>query len=394
VIPALMPTYERSELVVERGEGAYLFDTNGKRYLDFCAGIAVSALGHGHPHLIAALKKQAEKIWHCSNVYQIPGGTRLAERLVAATFADSVFFGNSGAEAVECGLKMIRKYYDDIGEPNRYRVICCDGSFHGRTFATIAAGGSEKLTKGFEPNLEGFDHVPFGNLNATRAAIGSATAAILVEPIQGEGGIQSASKEYLEGLREIADEFGLLLFFDEVQCGMGRTGKLFAHEWAGVTPDIMSVAKGLGGGFPIGACLGTEKCARALTPGSHGSTFGGNPLAMAVANAVLDVMLEDGFLAEVHDVAKVLHKELAGVVHRHPKVVAEVRGVGLLAGLRCVPETTDNKNFQIKLREFGLLTIGGGDNVARLLPPLTITSAHVDEAIAILDRTCEAFEAG
>lgn len=389
MISALMPTYERADLAVDRGEGAYLFASDNARYLDFMAGIAVSALGHNHPHLVGALREQAGKIWHCSNVFRIPEGERLAKRLVERTFADSVFFNNSGAEAVECGLKMIRKYYDDAGEPERFRVITCEGSFHGRTLATISAAGGKNI-KGFEPALDGFDHVPFGNLNEMRAAIRPDTAAILVEPVQGEGGIRVGNVDYLKGLRAICDEFGLLLFFDEIQCGMGRTGRLFAHEWAGVTPDIMAVAKGLAGGFPIGACLAVEKAARALTPGSHGSTFGGNPLAMAVANAVLDVMLEDGFLAQVNAVAAVLRRGLEELVKRHPKVLAEVRGMGLILGLKCVVE---NKALLARLRKNGMLVVGGGENVIRLLPPLIIEKAHVEEALAILDRTCVEFEA-
>ncbi|MBL6933691.1 MAG: aspartate aminotransferase family protein, partial [Rhodospirillales bacterium] len=287
MISPVMPTYARIDVTFERGEGAYLFDTNGRRFLDFASGIAVTALGHCHPHLVAAVQQQAGQLWHTSNLYHIPGQEKLAQRLVAATFADSVFFSNSGAEAVECALKMARKYHADNGNPERYRVIALNNAFHGRTLATIAAGGQEKHLAGFAPAVDGFDHVPFGNLNEVRAAIGAETAAIIVEPVQGEGGINPASTEFLKGLRAAADEFGILLIFDEVQCGMGRTGKLFAHEWAGVTPDIMAVAKGLGGGFPVAACLASERTAQALSAGSHGSTFGGNPMSMAAANAVL-----------------------------------------------------------------------------------------------------------
>ncbi len=391
MIPALMPTYDRADLALERGEGAYVYAANGDRYLDFMAGIAVSALGHCHPHIVGALKAQADKIWHTSNIFRIPEGERLAQRLVDATFADSVFFNNSGAEAVECGIKLVRKYFHDKGEPERHRIIACEGAFHGRTMATISAAGGEKMIKGFAPILQGFDHVPFGNLNEMRAKVGPETAAILIEPIQGEGGIKVASPEYMRGLREIADEFGLLLFFDEIQCGMGRTGKLFAHELSGVTPDIMTVAKGLAGGFPIGACLAVERVAMSLTPGSHGSTFGGNPLAMAVANAVLDVVLERGFLDGVARIGRILKAELEKLVARHPKVLKEVRGVGLICGIECVVE---NKALLAKLREHGMLVVSGSDNVIRLLPPLIIDKSHVDAAIAILDAACAEFEAG
>lgn len=385
MIPAVLPTYARADLAFERGEGAYLYATDGRRFLDFGAGVAVNALGHAHPHLVEALKRQAEKLWHCSNLYRVPGQERLAERLVAASFADTVFFCNSGAEAVEGCLKMVRKYHDDTGNPDRWRVIVAGGAFHGRTLATIAAGGQEKHLKGFEPMIEGFDRVAFGNLNELRAAIGPQTGAILVEPVQGEGGVRPASLEYLRGLRETADEFGLLLVFDEVQTGMGRTGKLFAHEWAGIAPDVMAVAKGLGGGFPIGAILATEKAAVGMTAGTHGSTFGGNPLAMAAANAVLDVMLAPGFMDHVQGVAALLAERLERLVAAHPKVLAERRGLGLMQGLRCV---VPNGEVAAKALAHGLLTVLAGDNVVRLLPPLIIGPQQVEEAAAILDRAC------
>ena len=385
MIAAVMPTYARADLAFERGEGAYLFTAEGARYLDFCAGIAVDCLGHAHPRLVQALTAQAQKLWHTSNVFRIPGQERLAERLVAHTFADTAFFCNSGAEAVECGVKTARVYFDSIGAPERYRVICAENAFHGRTLATIAAGGQEKLLKGFEPTVDGFDHVGFGNLNETRAAITDKTAAILIEPVQGEGGILPAQEDYLHGLREIADEYGLLLFFDEVQCGMGRTGKLFAHEWVGVTPDIMAVAKGIGGGFPVGACLATEKAAKGMVAGSHGSTYGGNPLAMAVANAVLDVMLEPGFMERVQKMGASLTAKLETVVAKHPKMLKGVRGRGLMIGLMC---HDDPKPLVTKLRENKLLTVGAGNNVVRLLPPLIIGEGHIDEAVAIIDATC------
>ncbi|NQV48393.1 MAG: aspartate aminotransferase family protein [Rhodospirillaceae bacterium] len=384
-----MPTYARVDVAFERGEGVYLFDTNGKRYLDFGSGIAVNALGHCHPHLVQALQAQAATLWHTSNMYNVPGQQKLAERLVANTFADSVFFANSGAEAVECGLKMIRKYHADDGHPERYRVIACNNAFHGRTMATIAAGGQEKHLAGFAPATDGFDHVAFGNLNEMRAAITPETAAILVEPIQGEGGVRPASKEYLKGLRDIADEFGLLLFYDEVQCGMGRTGKLFAYQWGDAAPDIMAVAKGLGGGFPVGACLATENVAKALTAGSHGSTFGGNPLAMAAANAVMDVMEDPDFMEGVDAIADLLWRRLRALTKDHPKVIDEVRGAGLMIGLKCVVENTV---LRAKLHEQGLLTVGAADNILRLLPPLIIDEANVGEALAMIDAACVAIE--
>jgi acetylornithine/N-succinyldiaminopimelate aminotransferase len=385
VISAVMPTYARADLAFERGEGAYLYGADGRRYLDFGAGVAVTALGHAHPHLVRALTEQAQKLWHSSNLYRIPGQERLAERLVAATFADTVFFCNSGAEAVECALKMARKYHHETGRPERYRVITVEGAFHGRTLATIAAGGQAKHLNGFEPTMDGFDQVPFGNLNALRAAIGPRTAAILVEPVQGEGGIRPFDPAYLKGLRAAADEFGLLLLFDEIQTGMGRTGRLFAHEWAGVVPDVMAVAKGLGGGFPVGACLATEKAAAGMTAGSHGSTFGGNPLAMAVGNAVLDVMLADGFLDDVRRIAASLRRRLDALAAAYPKAIAEVRGLGLMLGIKCVG---DAGAFITRARANGLILIPAGDNVARLLPPLIIGEAEVEAAIAVLDRTC------
>jgi acetylornithine/N-succinyldiaminopimelate aminotransferase len=383
VIPAVMPTYARYDLAFERGEGAYLYTAEGKRYLDFASGIAVTVLGHSHPHLVAKLTEQVAKLWHTSNLFHIAGQQRLAERLVANTFADTVFFGNSGAEAMELAIKMVRKHHDDAGNPDKYRIIACTGSFHGRTLATLAAAGNEKYLKGYGPDVEGFDHVAFGNLNELRNAIGPTTAAILVEPVQGEGGIKPGSLDYLRGLRAAADEHGLLLVFDEVQCGMGRTGKLFAHEWAGIAPDIMGVAKGLGGGFPVGACLATERAASGMIAGAHGSTFGGNPLAMAAGNAVLDVVLADGFLSEVDRVARLLWRRLEAVVAKYPHIFAELRGAGLLLGLRCEVKSNDVID---RLRENGLLTVGAAENVIRVMPPLIIDESHVEEAVGIIDR--------
>lgn len=382
-----MPTYDRFDIAFVRGNGAWLESATGRRYLDFGAGVAVTGLGHCHPHLVAALREQAGKLWHCSNLYRIADQERLAERLVAASFADSAFFCNSGAEALECGLKLVRKYHDMAGAPDRYRVITFTGAFHGRTMATVAAGGSQKHLDGFAPAVEGFDQVPFADLAAARAAVTDQTAAILVEPIQGEGGIRPAPEDFLAGLRALADEFGLLLFFDEVQCGIGRTGRLFAHQWTDVAPDVMALAKGLGGGFPVGACLASGKAAQTLTPGSHGSTFGGNPLAMAVANAVLDVVLADGFLDRVVAAGANLHSRLARLPARYPGAIAEVRGHGLMLGLKCVQP---NRAVVEHLLAQGLLTVPAADNVVRLLPPLIIDEAEIDEAVGIIERTCAA----
>ena len=379
-----MPTYARSDITFDRGEGAYLYAADGRRYLDFSSGIAVTALGHSHPHLVEAIKAQAEKLWHVANLYQIPEQQRLAERLVANSFADTVFFNNAGAEAIECGIKLVRKYQHETGHPERYRMICCEGAFHGRTLATIAAGGQEKHLAGFGPPMDGFDHVSFGNLNEMRAAITAETAGILIEPIQGESGIRPADPDYLRGLRVAADEFGLLLFFDEVQCGMGRTGKLFAHEWSGVTPDVLATAKALGGGFPVAACMATENAAQGMGVGSHGSTFGGNPLAMAVANAVLDVILADGFLDNVVKMGEALARGLETVAATHPNAIEEVRGSGLLRGIKLAG---DSREMVSALRDNGLLTVAAGDNVIRMLPPLIVEQTQIDEAMAIIDRS-------
>ena len=385
MITPLLPTYARAPVAFERGEGPYLFATDGRRYLDFGAGIAVNALGHAHPYLIAALTAQAGKVWHTSNLYQIPGQQRLAERLVAATFADTVFFGNSGAEALECAIKITRKFHATNGEPQRYCIITFEGAFHGRTLATIAAGGQKKYLDGFGPKVDGFDQVPFGDMKAVKAAIGPETAGILIEPVQGEGGVRALAPEMLRELRALCDEHGLLLVLDEVQSGMGRTGKLFAHEWAGITPDVMAIAKALGCGFPVGACLATERAAAGMTAGTHGSTFGGNPLAMAVANAVLDVVLDPAFLDHVNRIANYLKQQLAMVVDKNRTVIEEVRGQGLLLGLKCrVP----NGEFADALRERGMLVVGAGDNVVRIVPPLIIAEEHVREAIGILNDAC------
>ncbi len=387
MISAVLPTYARADLAFERGEGCWLVSDAGRRYLDFAAGIAVTALGHTHPHLVKALTEQANKVWHTSNLFRIPGQERLAERLVAASFADTVFFTNSGAEAVECAIKMARKYHTATGTPERWRIITFEGAFHGRTLATIAAGGQAKHLEGFGPPVPGFDQVPFGDHEALKAAIGPETAAILVEPVQGEGGIRPVPPQCLRGLRELADANGILLIYDEVQCGMGRTGKLFAHEWAGAPPDIMAIAKAIGGGFPLGACLATEKAAVGMVAGSHGSTYGGNALAMAVGNAVLDVMLEPGFLDRVNDVAGRLRQGLAMLADEHPDVIDEIRGQGLMLGMKVKPA---NREVMAALRERGLLSVAGGDNIVRLLPPLIVGDDEIAQAIRIIDETCRA----
>ncbi len=382
MIPAVMPTYKRCGIALERGEGAYVYDSHGRRYLDFLAGIAVNSLGHAHPHLVEALTEQARKLWHCSNIFEIPGQDRLAQRLVEATFADTAFFGNSGAEAIECGIKMIRKYHDETGNPDKYRIICVSDAFHGRTLTTIFAAGQDKLVNGFGPEVPGFDHVAFGNLNELRAAITDETGGILLEPVQGEGGIRVADDDYLRGLRQVAEEFGLLLMYDEVQCGVGRTGKLFGHEWSGVTPDIMAIAKGIGGGFPMGACLATERAAQGMTVGTHGSTFGGNPLAMAVGNAVLDVILADEFLEDVRKTADILWRRLHELVAAYPEIFTGVSGKGLMVGVTCA---VPNAEMIERLRDAGLLVGQAGGNMIRLLPPLIIDEAHAHEAATILE---------
>ncbi|MCO4053510.1 MAG: aspartate aminotransferase family protein [Bosea sp.] len=390
MISPILPTYARADVAFERGEGPWLIATTGERFLDFGSGIAVNSLGHSHPHLVRTLQDQAAKLWHTSNLYQMPEGKRLAERLIASTFADTVFFCNSGAEANEAAIKMARKYHSAHGHPERFRIITFEGAFHGRTLATIAAGGQAKYLEGFGPKVEGFDQVPFGDHDALRAAIGPETAAIMIEPIQGEGGLRLVPNQCLRGLRALCDEHGLLLIMDEVQTGVGRTGKLFAHEWSGITPDIMSIAKGIGGGFPMGACLATEAAAIGMTAGTHGTTFGGNPLAMAVGNAVLDVVLADGFLDHVNAVAISFRQKLAAFADSHPTVIEGVRGQGLLVGVKCrVPNTA----FQAAARKAGLLSVGAGDNVVRLIPPLTITEDELVEAMARLEQAARTVEA-
>jgi acetylornithine/N-succinyldiaminopimelate aminotransferase len=387
----LLPAYARANLAFERGEGAWLVATNGERYLDFTSGVAVNALGHAHPHLVKALGEQAQKLWHVSNLFRIPEGERLAERLCAATFADLVFFGNSGAEAVECAIKAARRYHFKNGAPERYRLITFEGAFHGRTLATIAAGGQAKHLEGFGPPVNGFDQIEAGDIKTVKAAIGDTTAGVLIEPIMGEGGMREVSWRFLQDLRALCDENGILLLLDEVQTGMGRTGRLFAHEWAVITPDIIATAKGLGGGFPVGACLMTEVVGSAMTAGSHGSTFGGNPLAMAVGNAVLDVVLEDGFLDRVAQMGLRLKQRLAALKDEHGEIIEEVRGQGLMLGLKCkVP----NMKLLEALRAEKMLTVQAGDNVIRLLPPLIVGEAEIDLACTKLDAACVALKSG
>ena len=381
----LLPTYARVNLAFERGEGAWLIATDGERYLDFSSGVAVNALGHAHPRLIAAVTEQAQKVWHVSNLYQVPEAERVAARLCEVSFADVVFFCNSGAEAMECAIKMARKYHSVNGALERYRTITFEGAFHGRTLATLAAGGQKKYLDGFGPVVEGFDQLPFADLDAVKRAIGPATAAILIEPIMGEGGVRVVEPSFLRALRELCDQHGLLLVFDEVQTGMGRTGELFAYQRTGATPDIMALAKALGGGFPVGACLATSEAAKGMTTGTHGSTFGGNPLAMSAANAVLDVMLEPGFLDRVRHTALLLKQRLAEIKDRYPSVIAEVRGEGLLVGVRAVVPAAALVDA---LRAERMIAVPSGDNVVRLLPPLIVSEQEIAEGVARLDRAC------
>ncbi|MCQ9155302.1 aspartate aminotransferase family protein [Acidomonas methanolica] len=387
MIPVLMPTFKRADLAFERGEGAWLFAADGRRFLDFGAGIAVSSLGHAHPGLIAAIAEQAGRVMHVSNLYRIPQAEELAAKLVSHSFADSVFFCNSGAEANEGMVKMIRRDQSMRGHPERTRIICCDGAFHGRTLAMLAATGNPAYLEGFGEPVPGFDHVPFNNLNTLRAAITPETAGIMVEPVQGESGIKVADHHFMQGLRQVCDEFGLVLAFDEVQTGMGRTGRLFAHEWYDVKPDVISVAKGIAGGFPMGAILATEEVASHMTPGTHGTTFGGNPLACAAGNVVMDELLSPGFLDHVRRTGEALGGMLEQLVRDWPEVFSEARGIGLMRGLRCVPPLADV--MQAALHE-GLLAISAGDNVLRLVPPLIVTEDECRDACARLSRAAAA----
>ncbi len=387
----VLPTYGRVDLEFESGEGPYLVTPTGERYLDFGAGVAVVSLGHAHPHLVEVLSAQAARLWHTSNLYRIPGQQRLAERLVEATFADTVFFTNSGGEAVECAIKMARKYHAANGAPERDELITFEGAFHGRTLATIAAGGQEKYLEGFGRRMPGFVQVPMGDLKALKEAIGPATAGVLLEPIEGEGGIRPWELTALQAIRKMCDEAGILLVLDEVQTGIGRTGHLFAHELAGVTPDILASAKGLGGGFPVGACLATEEAARGMTAGTHGSTFGGNPLAMAVANGVLDIVLGAGFLEGVRQKSLRLKQKLAMLADENADIIESVRGEGLMLGLKC---KTTNTGLVAAMRDQRVLVIGAGDNVVRLLPPLIIEDTHIDQVVEAISAACAAIRAG
>jgi acetylornithine/N-succinyldiaminopimelate aminotransferase len=389
VSSALLPVFARADLAFERGEGVWLVTDQGVPYLDFGAGIAVNALGHAHPHLVAALQAQAGKLWHTSNLYRIPEGERLAQRLAQHSFADVVFFTNSGAEANEAALKIARKYHSAAGHPERWRVITFTGAFHGRTLATIAAGGNAKHLEGFGPPVDGFDQVELGDEKAVLEAIGPATAAILIEPVQGEGGIRAVAPGFLKFLRQVCDAHDVLLIYDEVQTGIGRTGHLFGYEISGVAPDIMALAKGLGGGFPLGACLATHHAASGMTAGSHGTTFGGNPLAMAVGNAVLDVVLAPGFLDAVKKKGVVLKQKLAGVVDRHPAVVTQIRGEGLMLGIKCL---VPNSEVIAALAEGHVLAIPAGDNVVRLLPPLIVSDAEIKQGVEMIDAALDALE--
>jgi acetylornithine/N-succinyldiaminopimelate aminotransferase len=389
MISHVLPTYNRAPLAFTKGEGSWLWAEDGSRYLDLGAGIAVNALGHAHPALVATLTEQAGKLWHVSNLYRIPEQERLADLLVDKTFADTVFFTNSGTEAAELAIKMVRKYWYEKGQPERTLVLTFEGSFHGRSTGAIAAAGSEKMTKGFGPLMPGFQSLPFGDHDALRAALTDQVAAVMIEPVQGEGGIRTLPDACLKGLRDLCDATGALLVFDEVQCGMGRTGKLFAHEWAGVTPDIMMVAKGIGGGFPLGAVLATENAALGMTAGTHGSTYGGNPLGCAVGAKVVEIIADDAFLSDVSRRAAQFRQGLEGLVAAHPQVFASVRGQGLMLGLKCSATNTD-----VVKAAYGqhLLSVPAADNVIRILPALTITEADIAEALARLDRAATAVE--
>ena len=382
----LYDTFARIGLRFTRGNGAWLISDNGERYLDFTSGIAVNALGHNHPKLVKAVEEQANKLWHVSNLFQSPEQEKVAERLCANSFADKVFFCNSGAEAIECAIKTARRYQYVSGHPERYEIITFEGAFHGRTLATLAAGGQQKYLEGFGPKAQGFVQVPFDDEKALRAAIGEKTAALLIEPIQGESGLRPVPTEFMQLLRRICDENGLLFIVDEVQTGMGRTGKLFAYQWSNIEPDIMALAKGLGGGFPIGACLATKEAAKGMTPGTHGSTFGGNLLAMAAANAVLDVMLSDGFLDHVNAMANLFKQGLASIIDRFPDVVQSIRGIGLLTGVKCV---VPNIELIAAMRDEKLLTVGAGNNVIRLLPPLIVTEDEIRDGLHRVEKAVQ-----
>ncbi len=386
---AIVPIYARADVAFERGDGCWLTATTGETYLDFGAGIAVASLGYSHPHLVEALTTQAGKLWHTSNLYQMPDGERLAGRLVEATFADLVFFGNSGAEANEAAIKMARKRQSVGGHPEKYHILTFEGAFHGRTLATLAAGGQAKYIEGFGPKVDGFDQIPVTDLDAVEAAIGPNTGAVMIEPIQGEGGVRMIAPDFLRGLRALCDKHGLLLIFDEIQTGVGRTGRFFAYEHSGAVPDIMTIAKGIGGGFPMSACVATADAAKGLTVGTHGTTFGGNPLAMAVGNAVLDVVLAPGFIERVARLGLFAHKSLAELRDRRPDIIAEIRGEGLMLGLKLKVPPQD---FAAAARAHKLLTIPAGDNVVRVVPPLVVTEEELAEGVRRLEAACADLE--
>ena len=390
MFPALLPTYNRTDIAFVRGEGSWLFDESGRRYLDFGAGIAVNAFGHANPKLVAALNEQAGKLWHTSNLYRVPGQESLAKKLVENSFADTVFFTNSGAEACELAFKMARRYQYVSGHPERYQIISFEGAFHGRTLAGIAAGGNQKYLEGFGPKVEGFDQVPLGDMPALNKLVGPQTAALIIEPLQGEGGVRPVAPEFLRALRKLCDDKGLMLIFDEIQTGVGRTGKLFAYEWLDFAPDIMCVAKAIGGGFPLGALLATAEAAKGMTVGTHGTTYGGNPLAMAVGNAALDMVLAPGFLEHVNKMGNYLSQQLGALVAGHPALFEEVRGQGLMLGLKMkIP----NGDFITAARQAGLIVLPAGENVVRLLPPLIISEAEIREGVSLMNRAAATLEA-
>lgn len=389
MFPALLPTYNRTDIAFVRGEGSYLFAEDGKRYLDFGAGIAVNAFGHANARMLKALTDQAGKLWHTSNLYRVPGQERLSKKLVANTFADTCFFTNSGTEAIELAIKMARRFHFVSGHPERFHIITFEGAFHGRTYAAINAGGNEKYLEGFGPRMAGFDQLPAGDVDALKKAIGPHTGAILIEPLQGESGVRMFDPDFLRTLRRLCDEHGLLLIFDEIQTGLGRTGKFFAYEWLGISPDIMTIAKALGGGFPVGAVLATAEAAKGMTVGTHGTTYGGNPLAMAVGNEAVDIILEPGFLDHVGKIANYLHQQLGALIAAHPSVFESVRGQGLMIGLKM---KTDAAAFIASARANGLIVLPAGDNVVRLLPPLTLSEAEAREGIDLLNNTASQIE--
>ena len=385
---ALAKNYNRRKIAFKRGNGSFLYATNGKKYLDFVQGIAVNSLGHANPYLIKIINKQAKKVWHVSNAFIIPEGEKFAKRLTQKTFADYVIFQNSGTEATEAAIKVARRYFYSKGRPDKNRILCVKNSFHGRTIAAIFASGSKKMTEGFGPKVGGFDHFIFGDCKSLIKAINNKTAAIMIETVMGEGGIKVVPKWFLKELRKTCNKKEILLILDEVQCGIGRSGNFFAFESSGVKPDIVPIAKGIGGGFPIGAVLMSKKVASAMVPGTHGSTFGGNPLAMSIGNAVLDKIFKKGFLKNVQKISKYFHNELNKIKNDYPKLIKEVRGIGFLIGLQLF---NDQKRFIQKLENNKLLTIRAAENVVRILPPLNVKKSEIDIAIKIIRKVCKEF---